>query len=158
MCFAGLTSATKGRGANFGAQAPIAIMDTITLAYDGQDVALAGCERFWLAAHIEALPDGHPTKRLIAIMALFARDVLTGDLPGPYSDHRVRTFARLALVEPVAYQAHRRCSDRELANGPRPPGYGDPGCAPRPGRGQASVDDPPAARRARASPAGSLAT
>ena len=56
-------------------------MDTITLTYDGQDVALAGRERFWLAAHIEALPDGHPTKRLVAFMALFARDVLTGDLP-----------------------------------------------------------------------------
>ena len=91
-------------------------MDTITLTYDGQDVALAGRERFWLAAHIEALPDGHPTKRLVAFMALFARDVLTGDLPGPYSDHRARTFARLALVEPVAYQAHRRRSDHELAD------------------------------------------
>lgn len=57
-------------------------MDTITLTYDGQDVALAGRERFWLAAHIEALPDGHPTKRIVAFMALFAHDVLTGDLPG----------------------------------------------------------------------------
>jgi hypothetical protein len=90
-------------------------MDTITLIDDGQ-VALAGRERFWLAAHIEALPDGHPTKRLVAFMALFARDVLTGELPGHYSDHRARTFARLALVDKAAYQAHRRRSDRELAD------------------------------------------
>ena len=102
-------------GANFAPLAPIESMDTITITYDGQDVALAGRERFWLASHIEALPDGHPTKRLVAFMAMFARDVLTGELPGPYSDHRARTFARLALVEPVAYQAHRRRSDRELA-------------------------------------------
>ena len=98
------------------ALAPVESMDTITLTYDGQHVALAGRDRFWLAAHIEALPDGHPTKRLVAFMALFARDVLTGDLPGLYSDHRARTFARLALVEPAAYQAHRRHSDRELAD------------------------------------------
>ena len=90
-------------------------MDTITLTYDGQDVALAGRERFWLAAHIEALPDGHPTKRLVAFMALFARDVLSGELPGRYSEHRARTFARLALVETGVYQAHRCRSDRELA-------------------------------------------
>jgi hypothetical protein len=90
-------------------------MDTITLTYDGQHVALAGRERFWLAAHIEALPDGHPTKRLISVMALFARDVLTGDLPGPYTEERARSFARLALVDPNAYHAHRRCQDTELA-------------------------------------------
>ena len=90
-------------------------MDTITLTYDGQDVALAGRERFWLAAHIEALPDGHPTKRLVAFMALFVRDVLTGELRGAFSDDRARRFARLALVEP-AYRARRRRSDRELAD------------------------------------------
>jgi hypothetical protein len=106
----------QGKGGELRPLAPIESMDTITLTYDGQNAAFASRERFWLAAHIEALPDGHPTMRLIAYMALFARDVLTGELPGPYSDHRARTFARLALVEPGAYQAHRRRSDRELAD------------------------------------------
>jgi hypothetical protein len=72
-------------------------MDTITLTYDGQDVALAGRERFWLAAHIEALPDGHPDKRHVCFMALYARDILTGSLPGPYNDDDADRFARLAL-------------------------------------------------------------
>ena len=37
-------------------------MNTITLTYDGQHVALAGRERFWLAAHIEALPVSRITR------------------------------------------------------------------------------------------------
>lgn len=90
-------------------------MQTITITYDSRTVALASHERFWLSAHIEALPAGDPTTRLVTYMALFARDVLTGELPGPYSDERARSFARLALVEPVAYHAHRRHRDRELA-------------------------------------------
>jgi hypothetical protein len=106
----------QGKGGELRPLAPIESMDTITLTYDGQHVALAGRERVWLAAHIEALPDGHPTKRLVAFMALFARDVLAGELPGLYSDHRARSFARVALVEPVAYQAHRRRRDCELAD------------------------------------------
>ena len=90
-------------------------METITLTYNKRTAALASRERFWLAAHIAALPDGDPTKRLVTLMALYARDVLTGELPGPYSDERARSFARLALVDPAAYRAHRRCRDPELA-------------------------------------------
>ena len=91
-------------------------MRTTTLSYEQRTVALASREQFWLAAHIEALPDGHPTKRIVTFMALYARDVLTGELPGPYSDDRARSFARLALTEPNAYHAHRRRRDSELAD------------------------------------------
>jgi len=94
---------------------PNPAMDTITLSYQDNTVALAAPERFWLAARIEALPDGHPTKRLVAFMALYARDVLAGDLPGPYTDQRALTFARLALVDPTRYAAHRHRTDAELA-------------------------------------------
>jgi hypothetical protein len=31
-------------------------------------------------------------------MCAYARDVLTGELPGPYTDHDARCFARAALV------------------------------------------------------------
>jgi hypothetical protein len=90
-------------------------MQTITLTYQHCTAALASRERFWLAAHIEALPAGDPTKRLVAYMAVYARDVLTGEQPGPYTDERARQFVRLALVEPTAYLAHRRRCDIELA-------------------------------------------
>ena len=72
-------------------------MKTITITYGDHTAALAAPRRFWLAAHIEALPAGHPTKRTVAFMALFARDILNDTLPGPYSDQRALTFARLAL-------------------------------------------------------------
>jgi hypothetical protein len=73
-------------------------MDTITLTHQGRPVALAAKTRVWFAAHIQALSDGHPRKRLVCFMAFFARDVLTGALPGPYTDTRAEHFARLADV------------------------------------------------------------
>jgi hypothetical protein len=91
-------------------------MDTITISYRRRPAARAGAERFWLAAHIEALPDGDVVKQLVAFMALFARDILHGELPGPYSDTRALEFARLALVDPDTYAAHHADSDAQLAD------------------------------------------
>jgi hypothetical protein len=48
-------------------------------------------------------------------MALFARDVLTGTLPGPYSDARAEHIARLALIDPDIITAHPRATNAELA-------------------------------------------
>jgi hypothetical protein len=90
-------------------------MRTIAITYQDRTAALAAPDRYWLAAHIDALPDGHPTKRVVAFMALFARDVLNGSLPGSYTDHRAAAFARLALVDRHTYNAHARCNDRQLA-------------------------------------------
>ena len=90
-------------------------MRTIPITYQDRTAALAAPDRYWLAAHIDALPDGHPTKRIVAFMALFARDVLNGTLPGNYTDHRAAAFARLALVDRHTYDAHARCNDRQLA-------------------------------------------
>jgi DNA-directed RNA polymerase specialized sigma24 family protein len=85
-------------GANPRPPAPSKGVDTITLTYRGQTVALAAPARFWLAAHIEALAPGHPDKRHVCLMALYARDVLTGDMPGPYRDDDADRFARLATA------------------------------------------------------------
>jgi hypothetical protein len=71
-------------------------MNTIAISYE-QTVALAGRERFWLAAHIQTLPDGHARKRHACLIAVYARDVLTGATPGPYSDADAEHFARLIL-------------------------------------------------------------
>jgi hypothetical protein len=66
--------------------------------YDGHPVAMADEHRFWLTHSIELLPDGHPTKRMVLLMCSFARDVLAGELPAPYSDARAERFAREALL------------------------------------------------------------
>ena len=96
-------------------------MDTITITHDARTVALAGRERFWLAAHIQALPDHHPRRRHVCLMAVYARDVLTGDMPGPYSDTDADHFAHLATnagscdrvsALPSATDRHRRATTR----------------------------------------------
>jgi len=72
-------------------------MDTITLTHQDRPAALAAPRRFWLAAHIEALPAGHPRKTHVCFMALYARQILTGEMRGPYRDKDAERFARLAL-------------------------------------------------------------
>jgi len=73
-------------------------MDTITLTHQDRPAALAAPTRFWLAAHIEALPAGDPRKTHICFMALYARDVLTGAMPGPYNDDDAERFARACVT------------------------------------------------------------
>lgn len=48
-------------------------------------------------------------------MCLYARDVLTGRLPGLYSDAAAAAFARSALVDPEILAANPEASDDELA-------------------------------------------
>jgi hypothetical protein len=107
-------------------------MDTITLSYQGQTVALAARARFWLAAHIEALPAGHPDRRHVCFMALYARDVLTGELPGPYNDDDADRFARLALQT----DARTGTDNHDLAGRSRADCAPSPRCR-RPGTGWA---------------------
>jgi hypothetical protein len=90
-------------------------MQTITLTHRGQPVALAALTRVWFAAHIEALPAGHPRKRLVAFMAFYAREVLTGARPGPYTDADAERFARLALINADIIARHPNATDAQLA-------------------------------------------
>jgi hypothetical protein len=46
--------------------------------YRRRAVALAGPERFYLAQHIANRPQRRPLKRFVCLLALYARDVLTG--------------------------------------------------------------------------------
>jgi hypothetical protein len=90
-------------------------MNTIILHHQGRVVALACATRVWFAAHIDRLPFDHPRKRLVAYMTFYARDVLTGSLPGPYTDEAAERFARLALIDPTLLARDRRTSDARLA-------------------------------------------
>ena len=73
-------------------------MDMITLSHRGRAAALAAPARVWFATHMETLPDGHPDKRLICFMAFYARDILTGAIPGPYTDRDAQDFAIACLI------------------------------------------------------------
>src|SRR4051812_30130165 len=66
-------------------------------------------------------PGRPPAKRFVAYMVLYARDVLTGELPGRYSDEDAERFAHLALAD-TDITAHR----------PRPDAHAEDSCDPAP--------------------------
>ncbi|MDQ6804404.1 MAG: hypothetical protein M3065_05455 [Actinomycetota bacterium] len=69
-----------------------------TITYRGRPVACATATRFFLADDLERLPAGDPMLTFVLHMCAYAHDVLTGELPAPYTDHTARCFARAALV------------------------------------------------------------
>ena len=69
-----------------------------TITYRGRPVACATATRFFLADDVEQLSAGDPLLTFVMYMCAYARDVLTSQLPGPYSEHKARRFARAALV------------------------------------------------------------
>jgi len=66
------------------------------ITYRGRVVAAATAERFLLSDELEHRSPSDPERTLVAYMCLYARDIVTGDLPGPYSEPRARRFARPA--------------------------------------------------------------
>ena len=85
------------------------------ITYRTRPVAIAAAERFWLTDEIDALPTANPLKTWACFMCLYARDVLTGVLPGPYSDADAELFARAALIPDNAFQRLRGLPDERLA-------------------------------------------
>jgi hypothetical protein len=89
------------------------------VTYRGRPVAMAGRARFYLAPHIDQRPDGDPVKTFVCYLALYARDVLTGQLPGEprrYLPARAERYARECLLPPHAFEALAHHSDdTELA-------------------------------------------
>ena len=61
-------------------------------------VAAATAERFLLSDHLEHRPVGDPERTFVIYMCLYARDIATGQLPGPYSEQRARLFAQTCLI------------------------------------------------------------
>ena len=68
------------------------------ITYRGQTVAAATPERFFLADELRHRPAGDPETVFVCYMCAYAREVLTGELPGPYTEDNARRFARGALI------------------------------------------------------------
>ena len=85
------------------------------ITYEGHPVAMAGEHDYWLTHSVELLPDGHPTKRMVIFMCAFARDVLAGEAPGPYTDDRASRFAREALIPAREFVALSHEQDIDLS-------------------------------------------
>src|SRR5215212_6140600 len=88
------------------------------IAYQRQIVALAGAHRFHLAPAIDDLPDGDPLKTFVCFLALYARDVQTGELPGDPTRSvpcRGERYARAALMPAHEFSVLQDRADHELA-------------------------------------------
>ena len=73
-------------------------MELQPITYRGRLVALATAEWCVFCGELEARPIGHPERTFVLFMCLYAADVLTGVLPGPYTDARARRYAGAALI------------------------------------------------------------
>jgi DNA-directed RNA polymerase specialized sigma24 family protein len=88
------------------------------ITYQHQIVAIAGIQRFYLAPAIAELPDGDPLKTFVCFLALYARDVHTGALPGDpsrYLPRRAERYARAALMPAREFLTVCHRSDHQLA-------------------------------------------
>jgi hypothetical protein len=73
-------------------------MELISITYQGRTVAAATATRFFLADELISRPPGDPETVFCCYLCAFAREVLRGELPGPYTETRARQFARAALI------------------------------------------------------------
>lgn len=88
------------------------------ISYRGRAAAMAGRDCFYLAPHIAERPDGDPVKTFVCYLALYARDVLCGQLPGEprrYFPTRAERYARACLIPARAFIARADRTDAELA-------------------------------------------
>ena len=85
------------------------------VSYRARPVAMASAERFWLTDEIDALPTGDPLKTWVCFMCLYARDVLTGVLPAPYTNTNAERFAHAALMPENSFRPLQGLPDEWLA-------------------------------------------
>ena len=72
--------------------------DMQQISYANQAAAMAGRERFWLVDELEQLDPEDPVRVWVSWLCVYARDVLTGVLPGPYGQQAAERYAREALM------------------------------------------------------------
>jgi hypothetical protein len=96
------------------------------IQYEGQIAAIATARRAYLAPEIERLPDGHPDKRFVACMVLYAMEVQRGQLPGPFRQDEAEAFALAATTMPEV--AERGATRRGARRSTRPLSKRRPEC------------------------------
>lgn len=68
------------------------------ITYRGRLVAAATATRFYLSEQLEHRDPAERT--FVTFMCAYARDVITGRLPGPYTEEHARSYARGCLLTP----------------------------------------------------------
>ena len=83
---------------NFECPSALTLMTLQPINYQGRLVACATAQRWILCGELDARPPGDPERTFVIYMCAYAGAVLRGQLPGPYTDHRARAYARAALI------------------------------------------------------------
>jgi hypothetical protein len=68
------------------------------ITYRGTVGACATATRVFLSDELRRRPAGDPELTFVLLMCCYARDVMTGELAGRYSDANARAYARAALI------------------------------------------------------------
>jgi hypothetical protein len=68
------------------------------ISYRGRIAACASATRVFLAEELRRRPVGDPELTFVLFMCCYARDLMTGELAGRYSDEDARAYARAALI------------------------------------------------------------
>jgi len=68
------------------------------ITYRGRLLACATAARVFLSAELQRRPAGDAELRFVLLMCCYARDVITGQLPGPYRCEDARRYAQAALI------------------------------------------------------------
>ena len=68
------------------------------ITYRGRVAACATGTRVFLADELRRRPAGDPDLTFVLFMCFYARDVMSGELPGRYTDEKARAYARAALI------------------------------------------------------------
>lgn len=87
------------------------------ITYRGRTAAAASPTRFFLADQLARLPGDHPDVVFVTYMCRCAADILTGRLPGPYTDEKARAYARGALITREHLERGAPAGDARLAQG-----------------------------------------
>lgn len=91
-------------------------MATTPITYGGDLAAFASPLRVHFTPPLDAAPLDDPRKRFVYAMALCARDIAAGELPGPYTDATGELYARALLMADAEFAAHMVESDHELGD------------------------------------------
>jgi hypothetical protein len=84
------------------------------ITYRERTVAAATPERFFLADELRKRPAGDPETVFVCYMCAYAREILSGRLPGPFREADARRFAQGALI-PGELLERKRINTRDAA-------------------------------------------
>ena len=68
------------------------------ITYRGRVTACATATRIFLSDELQRRPARDPELTFVLLMCCYARDVMSGELPGGYSNDHARAYARAALI------------------------------------------------------------